>query len=104
MKMFLLFLACLCLPLQAAENAVSWTKSGELAYSYAYARTWLGWKMRSKGWMCRFGFTIGAKQKAEHSVWEKNGRKMQIMIWRIDSNKTGYSMGEIPEKEKTKAK
>ena len=35
------------------------------------------------------------QEKKENSVWHKGNRKMQIMIWRIESGKTGYSKGEI---------
>ena len=81
----------------AAEKKIpgGWTESGILPYSYAYARTYIGHKMRKEGWICKIGFTAGKKKEQEHSVWHKGNRKMQIMIWRIESGKTGYSKGEI---------
>jgi|GEM_PF-4346573 len=79
-----------------------WTESGELAYSYAYARTWLGHQMRKDRWVCKIGFTAGAKGEQEHSVWTKGNRKMQVMIWKIDSCRTGYAKGEISGQEKKK--
>jgi len=33
-------------------------------------------------------------------LWEKNGRQTLVMLWRIDVNKTGYSLGEIKDKKK----
>ena len=72
-----------------------WTESGTLPYSYAYARTYIGYQMRKDGWTCKIGFTAGSKREQEHSVWHKGNRKMQVMIWRIDSGKTGFSKGEI---------
>lgn len=75
--------------------AAGWTESGELAYSYAYARTVLGHRMRAAGWVCKLGFTAGKNGEQEHSVWVKGSRKMQLMIWKIDSSRTGYSKGEI---------
>ena len=75
--------------------ASGWTESGELAYSYAYARTVLGHRMRAAGWVCKLGFTAGKNGEQEHSVWVKGSRKMQLMIWKIDSGRTGYSKGEI---------
>ena len=96
---FILFTAFVC---GAAEKKVpgGWTESGTLPYSYAYARTYIGHKMRKDGWVCKIGFTAGAKREQEHSVWLKGNRKMQVMIWRIDSGKTGYSKGEIiPDKK-----
>ena len=99
--LFVLVLATLCLPCPGGEETEGgWTEVGELAYSYAYARTWLGHQMRKDGWKCTIGFTAGRKGEQEHSVWVRGRRKMQMMIWRIDSNRTGYSKGEIPE-EKT---
>lgn len=75
--------------------AAGWTESGELEYSYAYARTVLGHRMRAAGWVCKLGFTAGKNGEQEHSVWVKGSRKMQLMIWKIDSSRTGYSKGEI---------
>ena len=72
-----------------------WQERGELEYSYAYARTWLGYRMRQDGWVCKIGFTAGRNGEQEHSVWVKGSRKMQLMIWKIDSGRTGYSKGEI---------
>ena len=77
-----------------AESA-GWTESGVLEYSYAYARSWLGYRMRRDGWVCRIGFTAGRNGEQEHSVWIRGPRKMQLMIWIIDSNRTGYAKGEI---------
>ena len=81
-----------------------WTESGTLPYSYAYARNYIGYQMRKDGWICKMGFTAGKKREQEHSVWHKGNRKMQIMIWRIDSGKTGFSKGEINSGKQGKKK
>ena len=90
---FILSGAFLC---GAAEKIPGgWTESGTLSYSYAYARTYMGYQMRKAGWRCRMGFTAGSKREQEHSVWQKGEKKIQLMIWRIDSGKTGFSKGEV---------
>ena len=89
------FLTLLALSVAFTATAAGWTESGELAYSYAYARTVLGHRMRAAGWVCKLGFTAGKNGEQEHSVWVKGSRKMQLMIWKIDSGRTGYSKGEI---------
>ncbi|MEG1979556.1 MAG: hypothetical protein RR060_02465 [Victivallaceae bacterium] len=66
-----------------------------MSYSFVYARTWMGHQMRKNGWKCQQAFTAGKRQNQEHSVWRKGNKKMQIMLWRIDANKTGYAQGEI---------
>lgn len=83
---------------KAKQQEEGWTTSGELAYSYSYAKTYLGHKLRLKGWVCKLGFTCGPRRSIEHSVWEKDGQKLQVMIWRIDANRTGYSWGEFTDK------
>lgn len=89
----LMFFACV---LSAGEKTGGgWQETGELSYSYAYARSVLGHRMRKAGWVCKQGFTAGRKREQEHSVWVKGNRKMQLMIWRIDSGRTGYAKGEI---------
>ena len=96
---FILISASFC---NAAEKKIpgGWTESGILPYSYAYARSYIGHKMRKDGWICKIGFTAGKKREQEHSVWYKGNRKMQVMIWRIESGKTGYSKGEITGNKK----
>ena len=90
---FIFFSALACC---AAEKVPGgWTESGVLNFSYAYARSYLGHQMRKNGWICKIGFTAGAKREQEHSVWQKGNQKMQLMIWRIDIGKTGYSKGLI---------
>ena len=56
MKRFAIFLVLFpTLLLTAAETkpAGGWQETGELAYSYAYARSVLGHRMRSAGWVHR---------------------------------------------------
>lgn len=86
----------ICLISVSGAGAGGWQETGEVKYSYAYARTWFGYQMRKQGWSCKLGFTAGKKREMEHSVWKKGNRELQLMIWRIDSNRTGYSKGEIP--------
>ena len=93
----ILFLSGSLMVLAVMNDAGSWQESGELSYSYAYARTVLGFRMRRDGWVCLLGFTAGKHGEQEHSVWMKGNRKMQLMIWRIDSGRTGYAKGEIRE-------
>lgn len=98
-KLNIFFFFALTVGLAITDGTVpgGWSESGELAYSYAYARTVLGFRMRRDGWVCLLGFTAGKHGEQEHSVWVKGNRKMQLMIWRIDSGRTGYAKGEIRE-------
>ena len=98
LSIMLLVAATIGIPRSNGAETDGWQESGELEYSYAYARTWLGHRMRLEGWICKTGFTAGKNGEQEHSVWVKGSRKMQLMIWKIDSNRTGYSKGEIRER------
>ena len=92
---------CIAFNCRGAEKIPgSWNVSGVLPYSYAYARSYMGHELRKQGWICKLGFTAGAKRQQEHSVWQKGNKKMQVMIWRIESGKTGYSKGEISGNKK----
>ena len=99
MKILLLIIICgICSAFDCKEAEKvpgCWNESGVLPYSYAYARSYMGHELRKQGWICKTGFTAGAKRQQEHSVWQKGSKRMQLMIWRIDSGKTGYSKGEI---------
>ena len=94
---FILFSASVC---SAATKGSGWSESGVLPYSYAYARSYIGYQLRKEGWICKTGFTAGAKREQEHSVWHKGNKKMQVMVWRIDSGKTGYSKGAFSSDKK----
>ncbi len=98
MKPFIISFLLLALAwssIAANSSKKGWDFSGELAYSYAYARTWVGGKMRQAGWRCVKAFTSGAKNEIEHSIWSKGEQRLQMMIWRIDSDKTGYSQSNL---------
>lgn len=85
-----------------ARGNKGWDVSGELPYSYAYARSWAGNKMRSAGWQCIRAFTSGKKNEIEHSIWRKDCQKLQMMLWRIDSDKTGYAQSSLSGKKTDK--
>jgi len=78
-----------------------WDHTGELSYSYAYARNWLGARMRTGGWRCTKSFTAGPRHEVEHSIWVRGTRTVQMMIWRISSDRTGYSQKYL-SKEKSR--
>ena len=82
-----------------AQDRNGWDISGELPYSYAYTRTWAGGKMRQAGWKCIKAFTSGKNNEIEHSIWQKGNKKLQMMLWRIDSGKTGYSQGSLTKEK-----
>ena len=95
--LFLFLLLCgFCL---MAKGNSGWDISGELPYSYAYARTWVGGKMRHAGWKCTKAFTSGKKNEIEHSIWQKGSQRLQMMLWRIDSDKTGYSQSSLTKEK-----
>ena len=87
-----------------------WQVTGEVPYSYAYARSYLGFQLRREGWSCIQGFTTGAHGEVEHSVWSKGERRLQMMVWRIGVGRTGYSQGEfsaarqVPARQKTRCR
>lgn len=84
------------------KKAETWDESGTLDYAYAYARNYIGYKMRRAKWKCVMAFTSGGRGEVEHSVWTKGEKKLQLMIWRIDANKTGYSHAYIRDDDKKK--
>lgn len=93
-SIYFLFILFACFLVEAKEHH-GWDISGELPYSYAYARTWAGGKMRQAGWKCTRAFTSGKRNEVEHSIWIKGKQRLQMMLWRIDSGKTGYSQSSL---------
>ena len=82
-------------PEQEAKPAAGWDHTGELSYSYAYARSWVGNKMRTQGWRCTKSFSSGRNGTVEHSIWINGTRTVQMMIWRISSGRTGFAQKEL---------
>ena len=102
-KIFFIFLFTILACFSAtAKESKTWDISGELPYSYPYARTWVGGKMRQAGWKCIKAFTSGKKNEIEHSIWEKGTSKLQMMLWRIASDKTGYSQRSLTKSKTDK--
>lgn len=92
---FIFYVICASCAVPGKSIPGKWQEHGVLAYDYTYARSVMGFRMRRDGWICKVSFTAGKKGIQEHSVWRKGLREKQLMIWRIDTGKTGYSIGEI---------
>jgi len=77
-----------------------WENSGQMPYSFASAKIRMKVKKERQGYRLVHEIDMGKRNDHCLLLWEKNGRQTLVMLWRIDVNKTGYSLGEIKDKKK----
>jgi len=76
-----------------AEGA--WEENAVLNLSFAAAKVRVRSRFESAGYKMVHEIAMGKKNNGLLMLWEKDGTKTIVMLWRIDVNKTGYSRGEI---------
>ena len=100
----------LMLPLVAQERAGQektnfplsggWEVEGRLELSFASARNHMRSRFEGKGFLLRHEIEMGKHRERCLMLWEKEGRQFIVMLWRMDVNQTGYSIGEIKDDKK----
>ena len=77
-----------------------WEESNEMPYSFAAAKLRMKSRMERRGYSLKHEIDMGKRNESCLMLWEKDGKQTIVMLWRIDVDKTGYSLGEIKEKKK----
>lgn len=74
-----------------------WQETGQLPLSYAAARNRLASRFENQGFQLVHEIDLGRCGERRLMLWEKLGKKVMVMLWRIDVDKSGYSIGEVKE-------
>ena len=95
----------LMLPLAAQENAAlvnppqslkgGWEEEGKLELSFAAAKVRMKSRFERHQFQLKHEIELGKHNERCLMLWEKEGRQFIVMLWRMDVNQTGYSVGEI---------
>lgn len=101
----ILLLAFPAVAQSAGENGEAmpsggWQETGQLPLSYAAARNRLASRFESQGFRLVHEIDLGRRGDKRLMLWEKAGKKVMVMLWRIDVDKSGYSIGEVKEGDK----
>ncbi|MBR4219662.1 MAG: hypothetical protein IKR81_00825 [Victivallales bacterium] len=97
----------LLLPLAAQERTRSqnlqqqlkggWEEEGRLEISLAAARVRMKTRFERHQFQLKHEIEMGTHNERCLMLWEKEGRQFILMLWRMDVNLTGYSIGEIKD-------
>jgi len=89
---------------QAARPAVQpqvpplkggWQENGSLAISFAAARGRMRTRFEGQDFLLKHEIELGKRHDRCLMLWEKDGKRVIVMLWRINVGQTGYSIGEI---------
>jgi len=78
-------------PEQNIKPSVGWPESGEIPLSFVSARKKLAVKLAKKGWCHVHTINLGKDRKLES--WDRGGEELTLMVWRMGTGRTGYSLG-----------
>jgi len=76
------------------DTGKSWTQTGENDCSLLSARDKWNASLKRQGWTLKNEFTPVKSADQYFSVWRREGRRIILMLWRIDSGKSGFSWGD----------
>ena len=72
-----------------------WEEQGKMDISLAAARVRMKTRFELKQFQLKHEIEMGKHNERCLMLWEKDGRQFIVMLWRMDVNQTGYSIGEV---------
>ena len=72
-----------------------WQESSQMDVTLTAAKIRLKSRFEREGYLLKHEIDMGKHNESCLMLWEKNGRQVILMVWRIDVNRTGYSIGEV---------
>ena len=71
-----------------------------MALSFAATKNRIKSRFEHENYRLKHEIEMGTRKDTCLMLWEKNGRQVIVMVWRMDVNQTGYSIGEIKDDNK----
>ena len=72
-----------------------WQESSQMDLTLTATKLRLKSRFEREGYQLKHEIEMGKHNESCLMLWEKNGRQVIVMVWRIDVNRTGYSIGEV---------
>ncbi len=98
---------CLVLSLVAQQRPVpqtpqqrlkgGWEEEGKLDLTLAAAKVRMKTRFERLQFQLKHEIDMGKHNERCLMLWEREGRQFILMLWRMDVNQTGYSIGEIKD-------
>ena len=66
-----------------------------MALTLTAAKIRLKTRFERENYQLKHEIEMGKHNESCLMLWEKNGKQVIVMVWRIDVNQTGYSIGEV---------
>ena len=76
----------------------TWERGGSFPLSFAAARNQVSARMQKQEFRLKHEIFLSGKQVLV--CWEKDGRHVLYLFWKIDVDQTGYSMGRFDDAER----
>ena len=77
-----------------------WQEASQMKLSFAATKIRLKSRFEREGYRLKHEIDMGKHHESCLMLWERNGRQVIVMVWRMDVNQTGYSIGEINDDNK----
>ena len=83
------------------DTGAAWARAGENDCSLLAAKAKWHASLKRQGWTLGNEFSPAKSADQYFSVWQKKKSRIILMLWRIDSGKSGFSWGDYsaPKRE-----
>ena len=85
---------------KGAAPSDGWQENGSFAVPFAAAKVRMKTRFEGQEYLLKHEIELGWRHDRCLMLWERRGRKVMVMLWRIDVNQTGFSIGEIKDDRK----
>lgn len=75
------------------DTGAAWAQTGENDCSLLAAKAKWHMSLKRQGWALEREFSPAASADRSFSVWLRKKSRIILMLWRIDSGKSGFSWG-----------
>ncbi|HQL86322.1 MAG: hypothetical protein GX574_13970 [Lentisphaerae bacterium] len=75
----------------------SWQENQEMPLSFAAAKVRVKTKYEAQGFSLKHEIALGKRNEGCLLLWEKEGKKVLVMLRRLDVDRTCVSYGEIKD-------
>ena len=82
------------------DTGATWAQTGENDCSLLSAKSKWHASLKRQGWILKNEFSPIKSADQYFSVWRRNERRIILMLWRIDSGKSGFSWGDYSAAKK----
>ncbi len=72
-----------------------WEEQGKLDMSMAAAKVRMKTRFELRQFQLKHEIEMGKHNERCLMLWEKEGKQFIVMLWRMDVNLTGFSIGEV---------